>query len=476
MSGSLAKNTTFMTLASVGQKLVAFLYFTLIARHIGAADTGIYFTALAVSTVAVVFVDVGLTNVFVREGSKSQSDLQTYLSNILSLKLLLGVVSYIGLFIAVHLLGYNIPLMHMIYLSGVTMLFDSFHLTLYGTLRAIGNLRYEAISLVASQIGTLVFGLLFLYFQLPLIFLILAFTIPSFLNVCFAALVLKFRYHISVRLAWNTSIIRHMIKIVIPFALAAIFARIYSYIDSILLQRLAGDVAVGWYAIAYKITYSFQFIPLALVAALYPKFSAYAEKNTKELVRLFEQGIKYMMLVSFPVAIGIALLARDIILTVYTTEYTNAILPLQILILSLVFSYLSFPIGACLNACNKQARQTTIVGFVMVVNIILNAVFIPRYGVVAAAGAAFVGNMLLTILGYISLPNVMAGSHAFFVKTGLQIAAAALVMGLCVWGVNMVLPFWVALIVGVVVYPICIFLFRAVTFLEVRETIAMIKR
>jgi O-antigen/teichoic acid export membrane protein len=64
-----------------------------------------------------------------------------------------------------------------------------------------------------------------------------------------------------------------------PFTLAAIFARIYSFADSIILSKLAGDTVVGWYSIAYKITFAFQFVPLALTAALYPKLSQYLDAH-----------------------------------------------------------------------------------------------------------------------------------------------------------------------------------------------------
>jgi len=45
---NLAQNTLYLTLASVGQKAVAFLYFAMIARFMGVEDTGSYFLALAV--------------------------------------------------------------------------------------------------------------------------------------------------------------------------------------------------------------------------------------------------------------------------------------------------------------------------------------------------------------------------------------------------------------------------------------------
>ena len=473
---SITKNAAFMTFASIGQKIVAFSYFAIIARTIGAEGTGKYTLALSFTTIFVVFVDLGLTNVLVREAAKAKEKIQTYFSTIISVKIMLGILSYIGAVVVINLLGYSVEIKHLVYLSAMTMLFDSLHLSIYGVLRAIGDLKYEAISIVCSQILTLIMGSLFLFLGYPLIFLILSFTIPSFLNVCYATIVLYKKYKISLKPKYDSVIFKYIGKITIPFALAAIFARVYSYIDSVILSKLAGDIALGWYSIPYKITYAFQFVPLALVAAMYPRFSEHFVGNKDRLAYIFEQGIKYLLIVVFPIAVGIGILADDIILTLFTDEFTNSVLPLKILLVGLVFSYVSFPIGAFLNACNRQVTQTVIVAVVMIINIVLNFVLIPEYGVVGAAIAATVGNIFLTVFGYIILPKITRISHVFFVKSVVQIAISASVMGISVWYINLLTHFTIAILVGVVVYPAMLFATRAITRQQLGEAIVLLKK
>jgi O-antigen/teichoic acid export membrane protein len=476
MSTSITKNAAFMTAASIGQKVVAFAYFTLIARNIGAENTGKYFFALSFTTVFVVFVDLGLTNVLVREAAKFRDKMQSYFSTVISVKLILGILSYVGAIVAINLLGYPIETKQLVYLSAITMLFDSLHLSIYGILRAIGDLKFEAISIVGSQLVTLVMGTVFLYLGYPLIFLILAFTVPSALNVCYATIVLYKKYHISIRPHYDPRIFKYIGKIAIPFALAAVFARVYSYIDSILLSKIAGDVQVGWYSIAYKITFAFQFVPLALVAAVYPRFSEHFLHNKKRLAFVFVQSVKYLLIVALPITVGIGVLAPDIVLSLYTVEYFNSILPLQILLAGLVFSYVSFPIGAFLNACNRQTTQTKIVGFVLFVNILLNLTMIPKYGVVGAAIAAMVGNVLLTVLGYLIVPKITKINHVFLLSTLFRVAISAGIMGVLVSFVNISYHFTVAILTGIIIYPIMLFVTKAITKRQLREAWLMMKR
>lgn len=473
---SIAKNTAFITTALILQKVIAFVYFTLIARNIGAEGTGKYFFAMSFTTVFVVFIDLGLTQVLIREGAKAREKLQKFFSSVIFTKIFFGIITYIATVITINALGYPVETKQLVYLSAVTMVFDSIHLTIYGVMRAIGNLKYEAYAITLSQFATLILGSIFLYTGKPLIFLILAFTIPSFLNVCYASLVLFKKYKISLRPVWDKEVLIFFAKIAVPFALTAIFSRIYSYVDSIILSKLVGDAQVGWYSVPYKITFSFQFIPLALVASLYPKFSEYFVSDKKWLVHIFEQGVKYLLIMVFPVVVGISILSKDIILSIYTTEYINSILPLQILLGGLVFSYMAFPIGSFLNACNKQTIQTVIVFVIMVINIILNFIFIPRYGVVGAAISSFVSNFLLAGWGYIIILKTVKVSHWFFVKTIFKLSMASLVMGIVVWQTNVYYHYIWAILIGILIYPVMLFVTRVVTREQIKEMLVLIKR
>lgn len=477
MSHSIAKNTAFMTVASIFQKLISFVYFTLIARSIGVEGTGKYFLAMSFTTIFVVFVDLGLTNVLVREAAKVRENVQKYVSTILSVKLLFGLLSYIFVFFLSYLLyREDIELQHMIWLSGLTMLFDSFNLTVYGVLRALGDLRFESASITVAQFLSLILGSVFLWMHLPLIFLILAFLIPSAINAVYAGSVVYHRFGVRPFPKFDRDVFLTFWRIAVPFALAAIFARVYSYIDSILLKQMLGTEAVGWYSTPYKITFAFQFIPMALVAALYPRMSEYFVKEKEKLAVILHDSIKYLLVIAVPIAVGICVLAQDIILMLYGPNFLPSVLPLQILILSLIFSFVGFPIGALLNACNKQTTQTSIVGVVMILNIITNVLLIPRIGVAGAAFSAFFGNSLLTIVGYCFISSVVPISHRKFVSTFLRVLFCGIVMGLCVYFTQSFGNIFLAIPVGALAYFAMIFLMRVLSPAEIREALKMLRK
>lgn len=464
-----------MTISSVGQKIISFVYFTIIARSIGAENTGKYFFAMSFATIFVVFVDLGLTSVLVRESAKAKDKIQNYFSTVLWTKVILGVLTYLSAIVVINLMGYSVETKHLVYLSCVTMLFDSLHLSIYGILRVYGNLRYEAIGAISSQFITMVLGTIFLYARLPLIFLIAAFTIPSFLNVCYAGVILFKKYTIRLRPRLDSATLRFVVAIAIPFALTSIFTRVYGYIDSVLLSKLAGDAAVGWYSIPYKITFAFQFIPFALTASLFPRFSEYFLFDKQKLARVFEQAMKYLMIVVLPLAVGVSVLARELVINIFTAQFTNSILPLQILMFSLIFTFLSAPVSTMLNACNRQITQTVIIGIVMIINIVINLILIPQWGVVGAASAALVGNFLIVGLGYGFLSKITKISHSYLLQTMFRLMLAAGIMGLGVWWVNQLSNFVLAILAGAVIYPVSVFVIRAIKKEELRNLLLIIR-
>lgn len=464
-----------MTIASVGQKIIAFAYFAMIARFLGTELTGRYTTVLAFTTIVVVFVDLGLSTVLVREVARAKEKAQTYLSTVLATKIVLAILAYLGLIVLAYLFGYDSEYRLMLYISGMTMLFDSLHLSLYAVLRGYGVLKYEAVGVLMSQALTLILGGLALYFALPLVYLIAAFTISSAMNVLYVRRILKEKYHISIRPIFKKDIFYHIARIAVPFAFAAIFARVYSYIDGLMLKHMLGDSAAGIYAVPMKINFAFQFIPFALVASLYPRMSEYFTTNKERLATIFHQGIIYLGIIVLPIAVGIGLLARDIVLLIYTDTYIDSILPLQILMGGLFFFFMSFPIGACLNACNRQKTQTIIAGVVMLVNIGLNMVLIPIYGIVGAAVAAVAGNILLVLFGVYIVRQVVRISGLYLLKKFIQMGIAVVTMGVVVNMLSGSVSLLMSIVVGALVYLLMLFVTKAVEPRQIEEITALIR-
>lgn len=390
-------NTLFLTGASIIQKALSFIYFTLLARTFTADQIGAYSYSLAFTTIFSIIVDGGLTPVLIRYTARKPSQARSLLKKILSLKLILLVCAAIAMTVAVHAIDAAYTTRTLILAAAVVMIVDSLNLSVYGTLRGHQDLDYESVGMIVAQLSSLIIALGVVMFGAPIVVAIIGLGVGSIVNAAIAL------YGLS-RIQQHSKDIHDIAPSVLvreaaPFALAGVFARGYSYLDLLMLGSLTNFATAGSYSIATKLTFVFQFIPLALSATLYPAFSKLLGESEKESAqKLWLSSQKYLL---FCVGLIILVLVslRIEILMFFGKAHVDVSLTLVLLAISLVFAFMSYPVGALLNAAGKQKLQTTAMAATLGVNITMNVLLITRFGSEGAATSALVGNIVLFSVG-----------------------------------------------------------------------------
>lgn len=427
-----ARNTVIMLLGSIGQKIVSLAYFGFLVRQLSVSEAGDYTAALAFSTLFVVFIDLGLNNVLIREGAQKTERLNQLTNQILALKFFTGVIAYTALMITAYSRGFEAHFIILVSIAGLAMLSDALHLTFYGYLRARGQMTYEAAALSLSQFGTLIIGGTALLLGARVRFLLAAFVITSLLNVVYSySRAKKHGFILQPTIPSRPQVVT-LTKTTWPFGLAIIFGRFYSYSDIALLKILKGSSEVALYSTPSKISFAFQFIPLSFVAALYPYLSELFVTNKEQFRQTLSMAIKYLLLISAPISLGIFILAKPVMILAFTEKYLNSVPSLQILILSLVFSFISFPLGAALNASGFERRQTILTGLVLTLNLIGNVFFIPKLGAVGAAYMALICSALLGLTGLLIIPPELRPRAKILVPVTIKLFFSLAVMALVI--------------------------------------------
>lgn len=474
--GKVAKNTVYLVAAFVGQKLLSFVYFTLAARLVGVEGAGRYVIATSFTTIFSIFVDLGLSNVLVREVAKFPDRAQQLLANVLGLKVVLAAGSVVAATIVARLLGYPEETLLMIGIASAVMVLDSVHLVFYAVMRGFQNLRYEAVGVVTGQIVIIISGVGFYAMGLPLPFMVVALLMGSLWNVLWSAGMLVRKTPVRISFKLDAPIVKFFRDVTVPFALAGIFSRVYSYIDSIMLSRLGTEAEVGLYGVAYKLAFAFQFLPMSFAAAVYPAMSDYYVNDRKKLGHIFVASLKYLMFLVIPLSFGIAVLADPLVRLVYGHAFAGSVAPLQILIFSLIFAFLYWPAGSLLNACDRQSNNTVVMGVTMCANIILNAILLPMYGAVGAAWAALVGNFVLWFGAMIYAAKVTPYDRVALAKAAAKTLFAGSFMALTVQLLSTRIHFLATIPIGAAVYAAVLVGVGAVSLGEIRNAADILLR
>lgn len=457
---TLSQNTVFFTFALALQKLISFGYFIIIARSIGVENTGRFSFALSFAAIFAMFLDFGLNQVLIRESARDKESSQKNLANVIGLKIIGSVVIYSILFSIVNLLGYPDITKQLVYVAGLVMLIDSFALSFFSVLRGRHNLAYESVCVVVNQLLVVFFGVLVIYFNLGLVPLISAYVFGSAFNFFFTAGILKRKYHIIPRMALNREVILKILKIALPFGLAGIFIRIYSSMDMVLLSKLADDTAMGLYSVAFKITFALQFIGVAFSASVYPAFCSYFVHSKELLGQTFVKAVRYLLIISLPLSFGAISVSDKVIGPVFGREFSDAIPALNILMASLVLIFLCFPIGAILNACNRQTRNTVHLGIAAFSNIALNLIFIPVFGFVGAALSALLSYILLFVLGISVVEKIISYDKKTLFFSLIKMLASCVIMALMIIWLKQTINIVFVIPLGILIYFSILFLLK----------------
>lgn len=473
---TVARNTTYLTAAYIFQKVTAFIYFALIARHFGADLLGKYTFSIFFIMLLSILIDLGLNQVLTREIARYPEKTNKYFDNIFSFKIIIGILIYFLALALIYLLNYPQITKNLVMITGLVMFFDALTQTMYSTMRGHQNLKYESIGTAIYQTVEIVVGAGVLIFKLPIYGLVIAILAGSLTTFIYTINRIVSIFKVKIGLLFEKIIIKDLLKLALPFFVAGVFVKIYSHIDSVLLTKLAGDEAMGFYSIPYKLVFSLQVLPLAFGASVYPAFSYYWLKSRELLKTTFEKSFFYLMILVLPITFGTITLADQIIIKVFGHQYEPSILALQILILSAFFSFLTFPIGALLNACDQQKINTRNIGIAMIINVILNLILIPRFSFVGASIAALCSQALLFTF---SLSYVSGTTHydkKYLAWSFVKLFLISLVMGVFAYYLKNQVHIIINVSLSAIVYLMLIILTKTITKQDINGIINLVKQ
>ncbi|OGH68156.1 MAG: hypothetical protein A3C15_03610 [Candidatus Magasanikbacteria bacterium RIFCSPHIGHO2_02_FULL_50_9b] len=491
---TVAHNTLFLTGASLIQKALSFIYFTILARTFSSSEIGAYSYALAFTTLFAVIVDGGLTPVLIRHVSTYPNDVAALLRKILISKsaLFLAALAAMVLTVSVNTAAQSVA--PLIAVAALVMIVDSLNLSVYGVLRGCQNLVYESVGMIVAQTVSLASVIGVVMFELPILFAICGLGMGSVMSSMISWVGLK-RVAIAAHASSRAPIVVDnalLAREAFPFALAGVCARGYSYLDLLLIGSFMNFAAAGTYSIANKLTFVFQFIPLALTAALYPAFSKEVASNHAAVRSLWLSAQRYLLCaLGFIVLILISL--RVEILSFFGTEHMSATATLSILAVSLIFAFMSYPVGSLLNASGLQRLQTGAMAAAFALNATTNIVLIPLLGSVGAASSALAGNFFLFFIGawfaqrrVCSLPWINAAHSAIIFLVSACVGGVAIFVSRAYFfefaslapqrgAFEQLLAIGTLSIVGALAYAAAVFLLRGIHVSEIRSFVTRLR-
>lgn len=199
---------------------------------------------------------------------------------------------------------------------------------------------------------------------------------------------------------------RHFKPIGTFFAMACA-TTIYTNLDTVMLGFMKTDADVGYYNAAVKIKNILVSIVTSLGAVLLPRASYYIENGLiDEFKRITKKALSFVFLVASPLMLYFIFYAKEGIFFLSGNAYEGSILPMQIIMPTLLFIGITnifgiqmlVPLGK-----EKVVLYSEIAG--AIVDVIINALLIPRFASAGAAIGTLVAEFVVLVVQYIALKD-----------------------------------------------------------------------
>lgn len=410
----IARNTALLMIASLFTNIMAFVWTIYTARYLGTAGFGTLSAALALTGIFSVLADLGMSTYATREVARDNEKTRKLLGNIALIKCFLAVITVSLLYITVLFREYPPQSVTVTMIIGSYMIFTSFTGLFNAMFQGHQKMEFQTIGNIINS-SLLLFGiLLVIYLKGDIIAISMAYLAASIITLLYSIGITSWKFT-RPSLKYDRKFWKKTIINALPFGITGIFTTIYFWIDSVMLSFMQGDVAVGLYNAPYKLLFVMLSFYNVYMMALFPAMAQFYKGSSQSLKLTYTRSYKYMLIISLPIAVGTTMLAQEIILVIYGSQYLPAVAALQILIWTVVFMFLNGLSANLLGSIDKQLTVTKITGIGALVNIGINLAIIPIFSFYGASISTVFTEFFILILftRVISKTEYSVGSTIF---------------------------------------------------------------
>jgi len=191
---------------------------------------------------------------------------------------------------------------------------------------------------------------------------------------------------------------KSVLKVGVPLLVSGSLFLVISWTDTLMIGYYKTSADVGIYNIAFKVATLITFIQFAVNSIAAPTIaSLYAKDNLTALRKYIKQIGVINASFSIPIALFIVLFSEQL-LNLFGAEYTAGTVLLPILAIGQLVNALAGPVMYILNMTGKEKLSQSIMIWMTGLNIILNVVLIPLYGIIGAAIATTISMVTWNVI------------------------------------------------------------------------------
>lgn len=273
---------------------------------------------------------------------------------------------------------------------------------------------------------------------------------------------------------FDIAIFQSLLKFSLPLFMASTVELILSWADSFLIGLFLDATSVGYYSVVLTIMSLIGILNRPLNTAIYPVISeAHAKKDQHGLSLILNYSIKFDFYLAIACSVGGAILAEPLIRIIFGEEFLPGVTALKIIAFGAAFQSLRVVGTKYFAGIGEPNIGMNFIIVSAAVDLLLNIILIPKYGITGAAIATSVSYFIMVILSYRYIQTKIKISLDFIPKCFIASCFMAIIIFITMQtGVNSILKLASIILIGATSYFICLYIIHGFS----KEELALIKR
>ncbi|SIQ30742.1 flippase [Halanaerobium kushneri] len=450
--------------------ILGFFVNFILARLFGARIFGQYSIVKTVVDVIVVFSVLGLDNGIIkyvpiyRSDNKKEKVIEVLRISFVFC-MVFSFISLVGVIIFRHIIANNIFQDNNLVLAfqygawliipfALRRIFNSVFLTLK-------NIKYYVYSVeVIRRLLIIVILLILYYFDLLNIkYIIIVILLIEIINIFYLVkkinvFNINIKNILNIKLTYDNNEYKNLRNKLLKFSTTVIFIQVIFYllnkVDRIMLGIYKTSNVVGVYSTAASITILLTFFLNATSMSFSPIISElYHKQNINLLEKLYSAITKWVIILSMPILISIFFYAEDIMLF-FGEEYLLGTSTLIILAIAQFINAATGANGYLMNMCGLEKVSLKNDVLMLIFNIILNILLIPKYGILGAAIATSLSVIVFNLFKLFKVNQILNINPYNFNYTSILISLVIVIIMNNYFekyfNINIILVFFITLI------------------------------
>lgn len=381
-----------------------------VQNRIGAEMYGFYFDIFSISYIFNILLDLGITNFNTRNIAQNPKLISKHLSGILSIKIMLLALYVVVTFSVGALLGYDSRQFGLLGLLTLNQFLSSLILYLRSNFEGLLLFKWDSLLSILDRLLMIVIcGLMLWAPQLTLgdtpfgIFHFVIAQTTAYVVTALVALAVLVRRTGLQRLRWDKPFTLAILKKSLPFALLVLLMASYNRLDPVILKRLSpdgmGDFNAGIYAGAFRLLDALTMIVYLVSVPLLPIYSKLTKNNaaSDELSSITRMMFSLVMVFAITAACALSCVGDDLMSLFFDENTAEYAAVFRILVFCIIPISATYVFGTLLTAAGRLRQLNTFAALTLVVNLTINALYIPRWGAAGSACASVAAQSFMAI-------------------------------------------------------------------------------